>query len=209
MHILSFHNFFSPITCFRCLGLWGWGGGVVLFKEWRGAGCRFPGQQGHSEGPGPFSTHNLPQLCCGVQLWPDGDSVLPSAPGLHLPTADPCEWTSPGSQGATDEGWLRGKHSNVCIYFILIIITIIFRVFQDLTPIFGGLILINSFAFLCCVDHSNGRPARFREDDMGEEPCPGEPWEILHPGQRHHCGQDDGQYWYSCVVSWWLFMVAL
>lgn len=179
------------ITSFLCSGLWGWRGGDVLLQERRGASRRFPGQQGHPGRPGPFPTHYLPQLRCGVQLWPDGDSVLPPAPGLHLPAADCCGWPSPGNQGTTNQGWLRGKHRNMSMFFI------------DILDIFAGL-MISCFCFVfsspCCVDHSDGRSTRFREDYMGEEPCPGEPWKILHPGQWYHCGQDDGQYWYCYVV---------
>lgn len=107
------------------LGLWGWRGGVVLRQERRRAGRRFSVQQGQPEWPGPLPPHHLPQLCCGVQLWPDGDAVLPSAAGIHLPAADPCGWPSPGAQGATDQGWLRGQH--ILLKFFMFI-TIKFRV---------------------------------------------------------------------------------
>lgn len=38
-------------------------------------------------------------------------------------------------------------------------------------------------SLLCSTDHSDGWSARLRKDHMGEEPCPGEPWEVLHPRQ--------------------------
>ena len=56
----------------------------------------------------------------------------------------------------------------------------------------------NKMCILTCFfshvsDDRDGWPARLREDHMGQEPRAGEPWKILHPGQRHHRGQDDGQ----------------
>lgn len=38
-------------------------------------------------------------------------------------------------------------------------------------------------SLLCSADRRDGWSARLRKDHMGEESCPGEPWEVLHPRQ--------------------------
>lgn len=90
-------------------GLWGIRGGDVFLQEWRRPAGRFPGQQGQFEWPGSFPTRHLPQLCCGVQLWSAGDSLLSSARGLHLPGAGARQWAGASAEGPTDQGGLWSK----------------------------------------------------------------------------------------------------
>lgn len=100
----------NHIFNFECdVGLWGrWRGDVLLQERCRAHGC-FPGRQVQFERTGPVPSRHLPQLRRRVQLRPAGDSILPSASGLHLLTGDPRERTSAGTQGATSQGRLRGK----------------------------------------------------------------------------------------------------